>query len=243
MNLLDYRSAQRRDLRDVGANSYFEDADLDDYHQRALREFARYRPLLKPFSLIFVAGQDTIPLPADYQDIHRPSFEAALGIQGAYNPVQTNYGLVYQNAEEGRAPMSGFEMDFSGRWLPYDPWSQASPDDPVYAFLPGNPATLVVRPAPSLDATYPIFYFASYALPTVSQAGSVSDADSNLILAWACHLACEAVLGDPDMVGNFKVGDRAISRDEFTRQLAAKSQRKRDQFENLTRFRPIGSMG
>lgn len=243
MNLLDYRAAQRRDLRDIGGAPYFQDADLDDFHARALREFARFRPLLKPMVIPFVAGQDTIALQTDFQEIHRPSFEAALDIQGAYNPVQTNYGLVYQNAESGRAPMAGFETDFSGRWLPYDPWSQATPDDAVYTFLPGNPATLIVRPAPSMDASHPIFYFASYQLPTESAPGSVSDADSDLILAWACHLACEAILSDPDMLGNFKVGDREVKRDEFARGLAAKSERKRDQFEKLTRFRPIGSMG
>lgn len=242
MNLLDYRASQRRDLRDIGANAYFGDPDLDDFHARALREFARYRPLLKPLSLVFVRSQDAIALPTDYQDVHRPSFEAALGIQGAYSPVQTNYGLVYQNAEAGRAPMSGFEMDFSGSWLPYDPLSQASPNEPIYTFLPGNPATLVIRPAPTVDASYPIFYFASYQLPTETAPGSLPDSDSDIILAWACHLACEAILSDPDMLGNFKVGDREVKRDEFARQLALKSERKRDQFEKITRFRPIGSM-
>lgn len=243
MNLLDYRAAQRRDLRDIGGAPYFQDADLDDFHSRALREFARYRPLLKPLALVFVAGQDTIGLPTDFQETHRPSFEAALGIQGAYNPISTSYGLVYQNAESGRAPLSGFEMDFSGRWLPYDPWSQASPSDPVYTFLSGNPATLVVRPAPTSDASFPIFYFAGYQLPTETAVGSLPDSDADLILAWACHLACEAILSDPDMLGNFKVGDREVKRDEFARGLAAKSERKRDQFEKFMRFRPIGSMG
>ncbi len=243
MLIADYRAAQRNDLRDFGAGAYFQDEALDDFHARALREFARYRPLLRPLTLHLVGGQEVVNLPGDWLDVHRPSFELALGIAGSYTAIQTGYGLLYAAAEQGRAPTAGMDMDFAGKWLPYDPWQQALAANPTYTFLSANPPQLVIRPAPESDASFPIFYFASYQLPTDTAPGSASDADSDLILAWACHLACEAALGDPDMLGNFKVGDREIKRDEFARQLAAKSERKRDQFEKLLRFRPVGSMG
>lgn len=244
MRITDYRAAQRNDLRDLGIGPYFQDADLDDFHARALRKYGRYDPLLRPLTLVLTAGQEETALPADWQDVHRPSFEAALGIAGAYTPAPTGYGLLYTAAEQGRAPMAGFEMDFAGRWLPYDPWkSQPTPANPTYTFLNGNPPKLIVRPAPTADARFPIFYFARHALPTDQLPGTVPDADSDLILTWACHLACEAFLGDPDMLSTFKVGDREVRRDEFARQVAAKSVRKRDEFESRTRFRPAGSMG
>ncbi len=243
MLITDYRAAQRNDLRDFGIGAYFQDPALDDFHARALRELARYRPLLRPYTLDLLARQEVVTLPADWLDVHRPSFEQALGIAGAYSELQTSYGLLVAVAEQGRAPTAGFEMDFAGRRLPYGPRQQANPSEPTYTFLTANPPQLVIRPAPAADASYPIFYFARYQLPTEDAPGSAPDSDSDLILAWACHLACEAALGDPDMLGNFKVGDREVKRDEFARQLAAKSARKRDQFEKLTRFRPIGSMG
>lgn len=243
MLLADYRAAQRNDLRDLGLGPYFQDADLNDFHARALREYGRYHPLLRPLALTFTAGQEEIALPADWQEVHRPSFEAALGIAGSYAPIQTGYGLLYAAAEQGRAPTAGLEMDFAGRWLPYDHWQvQSPPASPTYTFLGGNPPRLIVRPAPTSDARYPIFYFASHALPTESAPGTVPEADSDLVLAWACHLACEAFLGDPDMLSTFKVGDREVRRDEFARQVAAKSERKRDEFESRTRFRPAGSL-
>lgn len=243
MLITDYRAAQRNDLRDFGSAAYFTDEALDDFHSRALREFARYCPMLMPFTLRLVAGEEVVNLPGDWLDVHRPSFETALGIAGSYVAVQTGYALLYAAAEQGRAPMAGLEMDFSGRWLPYDPWQQLLSAAPTYTFLFTKPSQLVIRPAPRVDASHPIFYFATYRMPTEQTPGSVSDADSDIVLAWACHLACDALLGDPDMVETVKVGDREIKRDEFARQIAAKSERKRDLFDKLMRYRPIGTMG
>ncbi|MBO9539676.1 hypothetical protein J7643_03690 [bacterium] len=243
MLITDYRATQRNDLRDFGNAAYFTDAALDDFHARALREFARYRPMLMPFTLQLVAGEEVVSLPDDWLDVHRPSFETTLGIAGSYSSVQMGYALLYAAAEQGRAPTAGLEMDFSGRWIPYDPWQHGVPDGPTYTFISTRPSRLVIRPAPIADASHPIFYFATHRMPTEQEPGSLSDADSDIVLAWACHLACEALLGDPDMVETVKVGDREIKRDEFARQVAAKSQRKRDLVDKLLRYRPIGSMG
>lgn len=243
MLITDYRAAQRNDLRDFGSAAYFKDEALDDFHARALREVARYRPMLMPFTLRLVAGEEVVNLPDDWLDVHRPSFETALGIAGSYTAVQTGYTLLYAAAEQGRAPMAGLEMDFSGRWLPYDPWQQGGSASPTYTILSTSPPRLVIRPAPTSDASHPIFYFANHRLPTEQAPGTIADADSDIVLAWACHLACEALLGDPDMIETVKVGDREVKRDEFARQISAKSERKRDLFDKLMRYRPIGAMG
>lgn len=244
MLLADYRAAQRNDLRDLGLGPYFQDADLDDFHARALREYGRYRPLLRPFALLLTAGEESVDLPPDWQGVHPPSFESALGIAGSYSPIPTSYGLVYAAAAQGRPPVAGLEMDFAGSSLVADPWQgHTTAANPLYTFLTGNPPRLIIRPAPITSGSFPIFYFAQHALPLADSAGTVPDADADLILAWACHLACEAALGDPDMLSSYKVGDREVRRDEFARQVAAKSARKRDEFENRTRHRPVGSMG
>ena len=191
-----------------------------------------------------MAGAEAIDLPPDWQDVHRPSFEAALGIAGAYTPIQTGYGLLYAAAALGRPPMAGFEMDFAGSSVAGGSWQgHAAQGDPTYTILSGNPSRLIIRPAPVTGASFPIFYYAHHVLPTADAPGTVPDAYSDLILAWSCHLACEAALGDPDMLSSFKVGDREVRRDEFARQVAAKSERKRDEFDRQTRFRPAGSMG
>jgi len=241
--ITDYRAAQRSDLRDLGCSAYFDDEKLDEFHARSLRAYSRYRPYLMPFILRLIAGEENVELPEDWLDVHRPSFDAALGLAGGYTAVQTSYSLLLAAAEEGRPPMSGLEMDFSAGRLTYDPYQPDAPGRPTYTFLATQPPRLVIRPAPTTGAVHPIFYFASHRLASAQQPGTLPDAESDLVLAWACHLACEALLGDPAILETVKVGDRELKRDEFARQLAAKSDRKRDVFDRLLRYRPIGAMG
>lgn len=243
MLITDYRAAQRSDLRDFGCGATFDDDKLDEFHARSLRAYSRYRPFLMPFTLRLVAGEETVELPDDWLDVHRPSFDAALGLSGGYTAVQTSYSLLLAAVEQGRPPMAGLEMDFSSRRLAYDPWQPDAPGGTTYTFLATQPPRLVIRPAPITGAVHPIFYFASHRLPDAQQPGTLPDAESDLVLAWACHLACEALLGDPAILETVKVGDREIKRDEVARQIAAKSERKRDVFDKLLRYRPTGAMG
>lgn len=239
--LTDYRAYQRTDLRDVGASQYFSDADLDGFHRRALQALQRFVPLLKPYTLSLVAGQDTYTLPADWLDVHRPSFEQALGLAGAYQAVSAGYGVVYQ-LSENLHPQGWAEAN------PYDRWAVTpSGRPPTYTFLNGSPRRLVIQPAPASPASYPMFYLAAYNMPALNStapavADTVSDADSDAVLTFACHLACDAILSDPTALQTLKVGDRIVDRKEVAKQLGEKSGRKLAEFDRTIRNRPIGGM-
>lgn len=240
MLLDDYRAQQRTDLRDVGGIKYFEDAELDLFHRRALDEYARYKPFVKPMTLDLVAGTEAVPLPDDLIAVDPRSFQQALGIPGGYVPVRTGYGTIFQLSNDAAAPTVGMEADFRGYLGPFG--GTPCPPATTYTFLDGAPPQLIIRPAPAASGSYPIFYQADYALPTDADPGNLPDRDAGIVLDFACHLACEAMLSDPTLLQSYKITDEAIDRKQVVAAIQEKSRTKRASFDRWTLQRPLGGL-
>jgi hypothetical protein len=241
MLITDYRALQRTDLRDTGASLYFSDAELDGFHQRALDHYADFIPNVKRLALSIPIGQDTTLMPADFISPEPRTFLLAVG---AIPQTIGTYADVFAQSESLQAPMGGMEADFIGN--PYLNWEYGAlmPPPPVTraTILPGNPPTLILDPPPTSAISGNVFYYASYALPTTTVAGTLPDRQSGPLLAYACYLATEALLGDGAAVASLKAGDREFKRDQWAQRLEIKAEKKLAEFEKATRFRPLGGM-
>jgi hypothetical protein len=238
----DYRALQRTDLRDTGASAYFADPELDGFHQRALREYARYQPLTKQLTLSIPAGQALTALPADFISPDPRTFLAAVG---AVPCAPGGYSDVYSQSEafqpvlgeiSGSAYNPTYLNDFTPSYFPM-------PKPTTATLIEGNPPSLLLDPAPARAIASAVLYRADYLMPTVSVAGSLPDRQSGIVLDLACHLACEALLGDASFLQSYKITDEAINRGAVVVAITAKSQRKRAAFDRETRLKAIGSMG
>lgn len=236
----DYRALQRTDLRDTGTSDYFTDVELDGFHQRALRQYARWHPLTKPLDLSIPAGQTVTTLPADFIDPDPATFLAAVG---AVPCAPGGYADVYAQSEAFQAPTGGMD-GFSSAYGSYGLGYLFFPSRPTTAtILEGNPPSLMLDPAPARAIAAKVLYQADYAMPTDSVAGSLADRNSDIILNYACHLACEAMLSDPTLLQSYKVAYEAVNRSRLVDAIAGKSQRKLAAFNSWTASRPLGSMG
>jgi hypothetical protein len=245
MFITDYRALQRTDLRDTGASAYFSDAELDGFHLRALQQYAKYLPATKQLTLSIPAGQALTPLPQDFLAPEPNTFLTAVGV---VPQASGNYSDLYAQSEAFQPATAGLEAGFAGSsysdWLMGPLTSVVSTT--VATILPGNPPSLLLSPVPKLAISASVLYFADYVLPGPSPGGpaaNLPDRESGLVLDYACHLACEALLGDLTLTQSIKVGDRQITRASAVPAIAAKSERKRLAFDQLTRNRAIGSMG
>jgi hypothetical protein len=243
MLITDYRALQRTDLRDTGASAYFADPELDGFHRRALDEYARYCNNLKRFELIIPAAQAVTPLPADFI---APDPKTFLNAVGAVPSAAADYTDLYSQSEAFQPSTGGLESSFAGssylNWL-YGPLQTTTQPTTSATILPGSPPSLLLDPAPASAVDAFVLYNADYALPTTSVVGSLADRESGIVLDYACHLACEALLGDPTFLQSYKIADEAVNRAAVVAAITAKSVRKRKSFDQWTRNRPIGMMG
>lgn len=219
---------------------------------RGVREYSRYRPLIKALTVDLIASTGTYDLPADFVAPDQASFDMAIGRRSSISNSGGYYALIYDAALRGTTTGYG-----GSQGLPMIPYgfvpnvnsgvSLAAPS--TFTFNRTNPPTLTVTPAPTQAQAIPFFYTAMHTPPgryvDVDDTGesTVPLQDESLPLLYANYLLYERQASAAAGLTEYKLENETMKFDKAPGYYQALASTSMTLFDQSLRFAPYGVMG
>lgn len=190
--------------------SVYTAADRTAAMVRAIKEYSRYRGLMKRSTVNVVAGTDTYNLPADFVKIDQESFDLAVGARASVVRQMSFYDAVYTNSLKTSGVGFGQRMSFGsgaffGRTVP---GVLGGSPEIVYRFVASATPSLIITPIPTSAVALTFFYYAFHTSDTVPEY------DSEALLEFALYAGLTARAQALGEVGSFKEFDVEESPDK-----------------------------
>ena len=233
--IYDYVQYVRNQIRDNGAVQAFPDVidntlttpaivpnnspELTQFVNDSAREYERYRPLRKPFTLNLQLGQTQYALPDDWISVDQPTFQAAISPQPA--PDLSVYALPFIQVSQ---PMGSQASTMKFNW--YD-----------------DSQLLVLSTAPLAAYSLQFDYYASHSIGT--SGSSLPRQWEYVALLPACEKALMAIATDQAVkLQKYKIHNAVdVDNTKIAEHLIKLADGWRDEFRKQVILRPYGAQG